>query len=187
MSVGPTLPIRCWVGAGCLRANEEEDDVTRLFHKADDEAEGEGGGHGRLPTLFGLGPRLDEVTNRVAALPLAEFAAQLLARFFSDQYQAELAAIQLPTSWDAEAICLELLPENSGERMNEPIPDAYYALLNLVSEAVQLLQNAGLVMSGVYKSEQVDGGNRWRGGLILTRRGRAAMADGTVGQILGGT
>ena len=161
--------------------------MSPLFHKADDRTEGDAGKHDRPPTLFELGPRLDEVTNSAAALPLEEFAAQLMEQFFSEKQLAELASFQVPTSWDVEAISISLLPDNSGERANEPIPDACHTLRNLVIEAVQLLQNTGLVMHGLYKPEPADSGNNWRNGLVPTRRGRGAMADGTVRQILSNT
>jgi len=161
--------------------------MSRLFHKTDDGIEADASRHDRLPTLFELGSRLDEVSNSAGALPLEEFAAELMARFFTHEQLAELASFQLPTSWDIEAISINLLPENSGERANEPIPDAYHILRNLVTEAAQLLQNAGLVMHGLYKPEPANSGNEWRNGLVPTRRGREAMADGTVLQILSHT
>ena len=158
--------------------------MSPLFHKADDGSHADAGKPDRLPTLFGLGPRLDEVTDGAVALRLDEFAAQLMARFFTDEHIAELASYELPTSWDVEAIAINLLPDNSGERANEPIPDAYYALLNVVTEAVQLLETAGLVMHGTYKPAAPTSGNRWRKGLVPTRRGRAAVAAGSVREIL---
>jgi hypothetical protein len=161
--------------------------MSPLFHKADDGPQADAGKHDRLPTLFGLGPQLDEVANSAAALPLEEFAAQLMERCFSPEALADLASFDVPTSYDVEAICVNLLPNNSGERASEPIPDAYQALENVVIEAVQLLQNAGLVMHGLYKPDTTGSRNLWRNGLVPTRRALAAMANGTVRQILSHT
>jgi hypothetical protein len=156
--------------------------MSPLFHRADDAEK-----HDRLPTLFGLGPQLDEVANSAAALPLEEFAAQLMERCFSPAAIADLASFEVPTSYDVEAICVNLLPDNSGERASEPIPDGYQVLENVVIEAVQMLQNAGLLMDGLYKPDTTGSRNLWRSGLVPTRRGLAAMRDGTVRQILSHT
>jgi hypothetical protein len=39
-----------------------------------------------------------------------------------------------------------LLPDNTGEHAGEPIPDAFFSLRDLVTEAQQLLQTADLLM-----------------------------------------
>ena len=54
----------------------------------------------------------------------------------------------------------------------------------MVTEAVQLLRTAGLVMDRRYKVGQDHAYSQWLEGLVTTRRGRLALASGTVGQIL---
>jgi hypothetical protein len=77
------------------------------------------------------------------------------------------------------------LPLASGEHLGEPIPDAFFSLQDVVTEALQLLQNAGLVMERSYKVGQDHRTSQWLSGLVTTRRGRSALADGTVEQIVG--
>jgi hypothetical protein len=76
------------------------------------------------------------------------------------------------------------VPDNSGEHAGEPIPDAFFALQDLVTEAMQLLQTAGLIMPRSYKVNQDHAYSQWLNGLVTTRRGRAALANGTVGRIV---
>ena len=156
--------------------------MSPLFHRADDGTEGDGQSHGRLPSLSELGPQLVEVVNRAAALPLEEFAAQLMTRYFTTDH---LLASQITSMVAVDTVCWDLLPDNSGEHLGEPIPDAFFALQDLVTEAVQLLQTAGLVMQRSYMVGQDHAHGQWLDGLVTTRRGRSALADGTVAQILG--
>ncbi len=83
-----------------------------------------------------------------------------------------------------DTICWDLVPDNSGERAGEPIPDAFFALQDVVTEALQLLRNAGLLMERSYKAGQNHTYSQWLTGLVTTRRGRAALGNGTVAQIL---
>ena len=101
-------------------------------------------------------------------MPLEQFAAQLMTRYFIPEYLPES---QIPSVVSVTQITWDLLPDNSGERLGRQTPDAFIFLEEMVIEAVQLLQTAGLVME--------------RRGLATTRRGRQALAAGTVGQILG--
>lgn len=156
--------------------------MSPLFHRADDSAEGDGQRHGRLPSLSELGPQLAEVVNSTAALPLEELAAQLMTRYFTPGY---LLASQITSMVSVDTICWDLLPDNSGEHLGEAIPDAFFSLQDLVTEALQLLRNAGLVMQRSYKVAQDSAHGQWLDGLVTTRRGRAALADGTVAQIIG--
>jgi len=156
--------------------------MSPLFHRADDGTEGQEPSPGHLPSLYELGPRLDEVVNDVAALPPEQFAAQLMTRYFTTDW---LVASQITSMVAVDTICWDLLPDNSGEHAGEPIPDAFFVLQDLVTEALQLLQTAGLVMQRSYKVNQGHTYSQWLNGLVPTRRGRAALANGTVGQILG--
>ena len=155
--------------------------MSPLFHRTDDGTDGDGQSHGRLPSLYELGPRVVEVVNSAAALPLEEFAAQLMTRYFTTDY---LLASQITSMVAVDTICWDLLPDNSGEHLGEPIPDAFFSLQDLVTEATQLLQTAGLVMDRSYRVGQEHGGGQWLEGLVATRRGRSALADNSVGQAL---
>jgi hypothetical protein len=156
--------------------------MSPLFHRADDGTEEDGQRHGRLPSLYEFGPQIAEAVNSAAALPLEEFAAQLMTRYFTTDY---LLAPQITSMVAVDTICWDLLPDSSGEHLGEPIPDPFFCLQDLVTEALQLLRNAGLVMQRSYKVAQDTSHGQWLDGLVTTRRGRAALANGTVGQILG--
>jgi hypothetical protein len=112
---------------------------------------------------------------------LEEFAAQLMTRYFTTEY---LRASQITSLVSVDTISWDLLPDNSGEHLGEPIPDAFFSLQDLVTEALQLLRTAGLVMQRSYKVGQDHANSQWLEGLVTTRRGRSALADGTVPQIL---
>ena len=155
--------------------------MSPLFHRADDGTEADGQRHGHLPSLFELGPQVGEVVNSVATQPLEEFAAQLMTRYFTTEY---LRASQITSLVSVDTISWDLLPDNSGEHLGEPIPDAFFSLQDLVTEALQLLRTAGLVMQRSYRVGQDHANSQWLEGLVTTRRGRSALADGTVPQIL---
>jgi hypothetical protein len=154
--------------------------MSPLFHRDDDS--GDAPRHGRLPSLYELGPQLDQVVASVAAMPLEQFAALLMTRYLTTDY---MVASRITSMVGVDTICWDLLPDNSGEHAGEPIPDAFFSLQDLVTEAVQLLRNAGLVMDRRYKVRQDHAYSQWLDGLVTTRRGRLALASGTVGQILG--
>jgi hypothetical protein len=105
--------------------------MSPLFHRTDDGTDGETGRHGHLPSLFELGPQLDEVVKSAAALPLEQFAAQLMTRYFTTDY---LVASGITSMVAVDTICWDLLPDNSGEHAGEPIPDAFFSLQDLVTE-----------------------------------------------------
>jgi hypothetical protein len=138
-------------------------------------------GHDHLPSLAELGPQLDEVVNGLAAQPLEQFAEQLMTRYFTTEH---LVASKITSMVAVDTICWDLVPDNSGERAGEPIPDAFFSLQDVVTEATQLLRTAGLVMERSYKVRQDHTYSQWLTGLVTTRRGRAAVASGSVGQIL---
>jgi hypothetical protein len=148
---------------------------------AGDEQSPDAGGH--LPSLFELGSQVDDAFSHAAALPLDHFATQLMTQFFTSEY---LVASQITNLSGIDPITWSLLPDNDGEKASEAIPDAFVCLQDLVSEAVQLLKNAGLVMERSYK---VGHGSysQWLTGLVTTRRGRSALDNGTVAQIVSAT
>ena len=134
-------------------------------------------GHDHLPSLAELGPQLDEVVRNTAAVPVEQFAAQLMTRYFTTDWRV---ASQITDMVSVDTISWDLLPDNSGERLGDPIPDAFFTLQDIITEAVQLLQNAALLMQRSYKVTQ----SQWLTGLVTTRRGRAALTNGTIAQIL---
>jgi hypothetical protein len=140
--------------------------MSPLHHHDDDSNDGRR--HGRLPTLYDLVPYIQQTATELAATPVEQFAAQLMSRYFHADYVPES---QIQTVVTINQITWDMLPDNSGERLGQQTPDQFIFLEEMVIEAVQLLQNAGLVME--------------RRGLATTRRGRQALATGTVGQILG--
>ncbi len=154
--------------------------MSRLFGRKDAGDEESSDKHGRPPSLFELGSQVDEAVSRAAALPLDQLAAQLMTQFFTSEY---LVASKVTDLSGIDTITWNLLPDNDGEKAGEPIPDAFFSLQDLVAEAVQLLQNAGLVMERTYRVGQGSYG-QWLTGLVTTRRGRAALDNGTVAQIV---
>jgi len=154
--------------------------MSPLFRKTGDGSQGEASGHGHLPSLYELGSQLDEVVTSSAALPLDQFAAQLMTQFPTEY----LVASKMTNLSSVDTICWNLLPDNSGENAHDPIPDAFFCLQDLVTEAVQLLRNAGLVMERSYKVGQGGAYSQWLSGLVTTRRGRSALEANTVQQIV---
>lgn len=114
-------------------------------------------------------------------MSLEQFAAQLMTRYFTTDYMVASAITSMVA---VDTICWDLLPDNSGEHVGEPIPDAFFSLQDLVSEAVQLLRTAGLVMERSYKVGQDHSYSQWLSGLVTTRRGRSALANNAVAQAL---
>ncbi len=155
--------------------------MSPLFHRTSDSSEGEGQTGGRVPSLFELGPQIDELVTRTAAVPLEQFAAQLMTRYFTTDY---MVASEITSMVAVDTICWDLLPDNSGEHAGEAIPDGFFSLQDLVTEALQLLRTAGLVMERSYKVRQGHMDSQWLNGLVTTRRGRTALADGSLARIL---
>jgi hypothetical protein len=60
-----------------------------------------------------------------------------------------------------------------------------YREAEITRSLAEPMRTAGLVMERSYKVRQGDAVSQWLDGLVTTRRGRAALADDTVGQILG--
>ena len=156
--------------------------MSPLFHRDGEGSGGQEPGPGHLPSLYEPGPQLEEVVSNVAALPPEQVAAQLMTRCLTAGWPV---ASQVTGMAAAGTICWDLLPGNSGEHAGEPVPGAFFARQDLVTEVVQLLQAAGLVMQRSCKVNQDRACSQWLSGLVTTRRGRAALADGTVAQILG--
>jgi len=157
-----------------------EGDMSPLFRKTGEGSEDEASGHDHLPSLYELGSQVDDVVKTAAALPLEQFAEQLMNQF-STEY---LVASKMTSVSSVDTLSWNLLPDNSGESARDPIPDAFFCLQDLVTEAVQLLRNAGLVMERSYKVGQGGAYSQWLTGLVTTRRGRSALEEKTVQPIL---
>jgi hypothetical protein len=157
--------------------------MPRLFGRTDAGGEEPPNARGRLPSLYELGSQVDDAVSRAAALPLDQFATQLMTQFFTSEY---LVASKMTDICGIDPITWNLLPDNDGEKAGEPIPDAFFCLQDLVAEALQLLKNAGLVMERSYKVRQGSYG-QWLTGIVTTRRGRSALDNGTVAQIVSAT
>jgi hypothetical protein len=152
--------------------------MSPLFHNAGEA--GQGQRHGHRPSAA----ELQEVVNRVAAVPLEQLAAQLMTRYFTTSYlvSPEPASLVDPEGW---SICWDLLPDSFS--ITDSFPDAVVCLQDLIMEAVQLLLTAGLVMERRYGVEEEGMRRQWVSGLVTTRRGRAALASGTVERIINHT
>ncbi len=158
--------------------------MTPLFHKHNEDGSRPASEPGHLPSLYELGPQIDAAADRVAALPLEEFAEQLMTKYFTtDRPLASTTTAVV----GLDSVSLDLLPDNSGEKMHEPIPDGCFALQDAVAEALQLLRNAGLIMERSYKVGQDHAYSQWLTGFVTTRRGRSALQSQAVGQILSRT
>jgi hypothetical protein len=96
--------------------------MSRLFRKTDDDMAQATSEHGHLPSLYELGPQLDEVVKQAAALPLEQLAEQLMTQFFTTEY---MVASEIKCLSSVAGICWDLLPDNSGEKARDPIPDAF--------------------------------------------------------------
>jgi hypothetical protein len=165
-------------------ATKETQAMIPLFHKHNEDGSQQANEQAHLPSLNELGPQLDDAADRVAAPPLEEFAEQLMTRYFTtDPPRASTTTAVV----GLDLISLDLLPDNSGEKMHEPIPDGYFAFQDVVAEALQLLRNAGLIMERSYKVGQDHAYSQWLTGFVTTRRGRSALKDQTVAQILSRT
>jgi hypothetical protein len=164
-----------------LNEIDSEATMSPLFHRSDERAEGDGREHGHLPSLLELGSQVDAVAVQVGAVPVEQFAAQLMTRYFTPDHAV---ASSITNMVSVDTISWDLLPDNSGERLREPIPDAFFSLQDLVTEALQLLRTSGLVMERSYKVAQDSSYGQWLTGLVTTRRGRSALADNSVERIL---
>lgn len=158
--------------------------MTPLFHKRREDEDQPASDQKHLPSLYELGPQIDEAAERVGALPLEAFAEQLMAKYFTTDPPR---ASTMTSVVGLDSVSLDLLPDNSGESVHEPIPDGYFALQDIVAEALELLRTAGLLMERSYKVGQDHAYSQWLTGLVTTRRGRSALQEQTVGQILSRT
>lgn len=149
--------------------------MSPLFgkHEDGDGQEGTAGGH--LPRPCELGPQLDEVVNRVAALSVEQFAAQVMTQFFTSAYDPGGDTVA------AGDIADGLMPPHDWPKLRDPLPHAQVVLQDLAAEALQLLEHANLIRPKFGYQGALAGF-----GYITTRRGRTAIEGHSVEGILAG-
>jgi hypothetical protein len=145
--------------------------MSRMFGSKGADADGH---QDQLPLLSDLGPEVEAVAEQLAALPLPRLAAEVMTNAFKPEWEPGLGVTQL------EAILDTFLPphgEFSGAIYKKPQPSAAeYSIRDMVREAAQLLEHAGLLIPKHYESN----GNWTVICWGTTRLGRAALTDGSV-------
>jgi len=125
-----------------------------------------------LPRLIELGAALDDAVKEAAATPLPTLAAKLMNELFGSDYQPRGNGV------DVDSIAGPLIPPNSGSKYGDPTPPGVSILWDIAAEAVQLLQQAQLIVPDLWYSGQVA-----CFGFRSTRAGRTAVEQGTVAQL----
>jgi hypothetical protein len=128
------------------------------------------------PLLSQLGPEIQAVADRFGALPLPELATEVLTSTFTAEYQALNAE-----TWSLIEITEHFMPPHREPKFNEPdeATPGECQVHELIAEAVQLLEHAGLLMHRNYyyiHNHMRD----YSSGYAPTRLGRTALADGSV-------
>jgi hypothetical protein len=125
-----------------------------------------------------LGPQIEAQANRLEAMPLSELAAEILRTSFAADYQPDQGMLEVPVIVDA------FLPPHgdwTGAPWKTPsAPEGLLRLRDTIREGLQALDHAGLVMPKGYNIQ----GDLFQYGYVTTRRGRAALTDGSLEQIL---
>ena len=126
-----------------------------------------------LPRLIELGAALDDAVKEAAAIPLPKLAAKLMNELFGSEYQPRGNGV------DVDSLAGPLIPPNSGSKFGDPTPPGVDILWDFAAEAVQLLEQAKLIMPDLWYSGQVA-----CFGYRSTRSGRTAVEQGTVEQLV---
>ena len=126
-----------------------------------------------LPRLIELGAALDDAVKDAAAIPLPKLAATLMNELFGSEYQPRGGGV------DVDSIAGPLIPPNSGSKFGDPTPPGVDILWDFAAEAIQLLEQANLIMPDLWYSGQVA-----CFGYRSTRAGRTAVEQGTVEQLV---
>ena len=142
-------------------------------HDADTEADAPEPNQGHLPRLFELGAVLDEAVKDAAAMPLPRVASKLMSDLFGSNYQPRGNGV------DIDTIAAPLVPPNSGSKFGDPTPEGVDILWDIAAEAIQLLEQARLIIPDLWYS-----GNVACFGYRTTRAGRTAVEQGTVEQLV---
>jgi hypothetical protein len=130
-------------------------------------------GEQHLPRLIELGAALDDAVKEAAATPLPTLAARLMKELFGSEYQPRGNGV------DVDSIGGPLIPPNSGSKYGDPTPPGVDILWDIAAEALQLLEQAGLIVPDLWYS-----GNVACYGYRSTRAGRTAVERGTVEQLV---
>jgi hypothetical protein len=146
--------------------------MAPLFGKHHDEG---GDDTGHLPRPVDMGPQIGEVVQRLAALALDEFAAQVMTQFFKADYEPGGGSI------GAGDVADGLMPPHDWPRLGDDVPQEQLVLQDLAAEALQLLEHAYLIRPKFGTSQGVGGF-----GYVTTRLGRTAIAQNVVQQTLSG-
>ena len=145
--------------------------MSRLFGSKAPEGDAN---EGQLPLLSELTPEVAAVAGRLVALPLPQLAAEVMANAFKPEYDPEDGLTELAV------IVNTFLPphgEFTGPIYKQPPPSgAEFSIRDLIREALQSLEHAGLLIPKNYESN----GNWTHLGWGTTRLGRAALTDGSV-------
>jgi hypothetical protein len=131
----------------------------------------------QLPLVSDLGPQIEAESNRLEALPLPDLGDEILRKTFSADHEPDRGMLEM-----AEIIDAFLPPhgEWTGPIYKAPAPpEGLLRLRDVVREGLQVLEHAGLVMVKGYNIQ----GNLFQYGYVTTRRGRAALTDGSLEQI----
>ena len=149
--------------------------MSPLFGKRQDGDAEQDAPAGHLPRPSELGSQLDDVVSRIDALPVEQFAAQVMTQFFKSDYEPGGDTIAAGDVADG------LMPPHDWPKLRDPVPRAQVVLQDLAAEAIQLLEHANLIRPKL--SYQGDVANF---GYITTRRGRTAIEENSVDRILAG-
>lgn len=151
--------------------------MAPLFRKHDDDtataADESQSDPKHLPRLAQLGAVLDQAVNEAASIPLPKLAAKLMNELFGSQYQPRGNGV------DVDTIAGPLIPPNSGSKLDDPNPPGVAMLWDFAAEAIQLLEQAKLILPDLWYS-----GNVACFGYRSTRAGRAAVQQGSVEELV---
>jgi hypothetical protein len=121
--------------------------MSRMFgSKAADAA----GHEDQSPLLSELAPEVEAVAERLAALPLPRLAAEIMTNAFKPKYEPGYRLVELATVGDT------FLPPHrqfTGAIYKQPPPSAAeYRIRDILREAAQVLEHAGLLIPKHYES-----------------------------------
>ena len=126
-----------------------------------------------LPRLAEMGPALDEAAKEAAATPLPKLAAKLMNELFGSEYQPRGNRVA------GDTIASPLIPDHSPAKAGDKPPSGARILWDVAAEAMQLLEQARLIVPDLWYS-----GNVACFGYHSTRAGRDAVEHGTVEELV---
>jgi hypothetical protein len=147
--------------------------MSKLFGSKSNDASDQ---QGKLPLLSDLQPEIEAEADRLEALPLPQLAAEVLTTAFAADYKPDGGMLEMEEIVDA------FVPPHgewtSSWKERPAPPEALDRLRDLIREGVQRLEHTGLLMPTGYTATW------YHVGYVTTRRGRAALADGSVERVL---